>query len=36
MAVELTEDEKEVYELKDKQLTPQALAYLRARNADPM
>lgn len=36
VAVELTEEEKEVYELKDKELTPQALAYLRARNADPM
>jgi len=36
VAVPLTEEEKEVYELKDKILTPQALAYLRARNADPM
>jgi len=36
VAVPLSEEEKEVYELKDKILTPQALAYLRARNADPM
>mmetsp|Transcript_40580 Transcript_40580/g.88705 ORF Transcript_40580/g.88705 Transcript_40580/m.88705 type:complete len:612 (-) Transcript_40580:240-2075(-) len=32
----LTEDEKVVYEVKDKELSPVALAYVRARNADPM
>jgi phosphoribosylaminoimidazolecarboxamide formyltransferase/IMP cyclohydrolase len=36
VAVPLTPDEELVYSLKDKKLTPQALAYLRARNADPL
>jgi len=36
VAVPLTDEEKEIYEVGDKEITPQALAYLRARNADPM
>jgi len=36
VAVPLTEEEKEIYEVVGKDLTPAALAYLRARNADPM
>ena len=36
MAVPLTEEEKEIYEVVGKDLTPAALAYVRARNADPM
>eukprot|EP01116_Phalansterium_solitarium_P022143 TRINITY_DN71_c0_g1_i2.p2 TRINITY_DN71_c0_g1~~TRINITY_DN71_c0_g1_i2.p2 ORF type:complete len:591 (+),score=243.89 TRINITY_DN71_c0_g1_i2:251-2023(+) len=36
VAVPLTEEEKEVYDLGAKSLTPVALAYLRARQADPM
>lgn len=35
VAVPLSDVEKEAYEVKD-ELTPSALAYLRARNADPM
>lgn len=36
VAVPLTSDEVEVYEVGGRKLTPAALAYLRARNADPM
>ena len=36
VATPLTEMETVAYELGDKVLTPVALAYLRARNADPM
>ena len=36
VAVPLTPEEEEIYEVKGKPLTPSALAYLRARNADPM
>jgi len=36
VAVPLTAEEREVYEVGDKQLTEQAIAYIRARNADPM
>jgi len=36
VAVPLTHDEMEVYDVGDKELTPLAIAYLRARNADPM
>jgi phosphoribosylaminoimidazolecarboxamide formyltransferase/IMP cyclohydrolase len=32
----LSDDERIVYEVKDKELTPTATAYVRARNADPM
>lgn len=32
----LTDEERLVYEVKDKTLTPTACAYVRARNADPM
>jgi len=32
----LTLEEREVYEVGDKEFSPSALAYLRARNADPM
>jgi len=32
----LTDDEQVVYEVKGKELTPVAAAYVRARNADPM
>merc|ERR1719230_736624 len=32
----LSDEEKVVYELKDKELTPIATAYVRARNADPL
>jgi len=34
--VPLSDDEKRVYEVKDKELTDVATAYVRARNADPM
>ena len=36
VAVPLTESERVAYEVGDKEYTPAALAYLRARNADPM
>jgi len=36
VAVPLTPTERAVYEAGDKELTPVALAYMRARNADPM
>jgi phosphoribosylaminoimidazolecarboxamide formyltransferase / IMP cyclohydrolase len=36
VAVPLSGDDISVYEVGDKPLTPTALAYLRARNADPM
>lgn len=36
VAVPLTEEEKLIYEVGDRSLTPQAVAYFRARNADPM
>jgi len=36
VAVPLTNEERDVYDVGDKELTPLALAYLRARNADPM
>merc|ERR1719323_405643 len=36
IGVPLTDDERVVYEVKDKELTPTATAYVRARNADPM
>ena len=36
MSVALTEQEIEVYEVKGKNLTPSAVAYVRARNADPL
>jgi len=36
IGVELTADERQVFEVKDKELTPTATAYVRARNADPM
>ncbi len=37
VAVPFTDKEKEIYEIPPNQtLTPQAIAYLRARNADPM
>merc|ERR1719464_2202741 len=36
IGVPLTDEERVVYEVKDKELTPVATAYVRARNADPM
>merc|ERR1719473_2121377 len=36
IGVELSDMEKQVYEVKDKELTAVATAYVRARNADPM
>ena len=36
MYVPLTELETEIYEVKGKELTPAAVAYVRARNADPL
>lgn len=36
IGVPLSDDEKIVYEVKDKELSPTATAYVRARNADPM
>merc|ERR1712072_1481911 len=36
IGVPLSDDERIVYEVKDKELTPTATAYVRARNADPL
>jgi len=36
IGVPLTDEERVVFEVKDKELTPVATAYVRARNADPM
>merc|ERR1712187_305495 len=36
IGTELSAEERLVYEVKDKELTPTAAAYVRARNADPM
>merc|ERR1719206_143973 len=36
IGVPLTSDEIQVFEVKEKELTPTATAYVRARNADPM
>merc|ERR1719265_2796959 len=36
IGIELTDEERVVYEVKDKEMTPTAAAYVRARNADPM
>merc|ERR1712178_17639 len=36
LGTELSSDERLVFEVKDKELTPTAAAYVRARNADPM
>jgi len=36
IGVELSDEEKTVYAVADKELTPVAAAYVRARNADPM
>jgi len=36
IGTELTSEERLVFEVKDKELTPTAAAYVRARNADPM
>merc|ERR1719456_826231 len=36
IGVELTDEERQVFEVKDKEVTPTAAAYVRARNADPM
>eukprot|EP00929_Paragymnodinium_shiwhaense_P123573 TRINITY_DN975_c0_g1_i1.p1 TRINITY_DN975_c0_g1~~TRINITY_DN975_c0_g1_i1.p1 ORF type:complete len:610 (+),score=202.39 TRINITY_DN975_c0_g1_i1:70-1899(+) len=36
LGIELTEEEKQVYEVKGKELSLTAAAYVRARNADPM
>merc|ERR1719434_653544 len=36
IGVPLSDVERQVYEVKDKELTPTATAYVRARNADPM
>merc|ERR1719456_922119 len=36
IGIELTDEEKTVFEVKDKEITPTAAAYVRARNADPM
>merc|ERR1719261_2421334 len=36
IGIELTDQERLVFEVKDKELTPTAAAYVRARNADPM
>ena len=36
IGVPLSDDERIVYEVRDKELTPTATAYVRARNADPL
>merc|ERR1712139_164925 len=36
IGTELNDEEKLVFEVKDKDMTPTAAAYVRARNADPM
>merc|ERR1719359_608583 len=36
IGTELTDQERLVFEVKDKELTPTATAYVRARNADPL
>merc|ERR1712139_153608 len=36
IGIELTDEERLVFEVKDKEITPTAAAYVRARNADPM
>jgi len=36
IGIPLSDEERIVYEVKDKELTPTAAAYVRARNADPM
>merc|ERR1712070_730968 len=36
IGVPLSDEEREVYEVRDKELSPVATAYVRARNADPM
>merc|ERR1719182_761073 len=36
IGTELTDEERLVFEVKDKEITPTAAAYVRARNADPM
>jgi phosphoribosylaminoimidazolecarboxamide formyltransferase/IMP cyclohydrolase len=36
IGIELSTEERAVFEVKDKELTPTATAYVRARNADPM
>lgn len=36
VSVPLTEEEEVIYEVTGKKLTPLAVAYVRARNADPM
>jgi phosphoribosylaminoimidazolecarboxamide formyltransferase/IMP cyclohydrolase len=36
IGIELSDEERKVFEVKDKELTPTAAAYVRARNADPM
>merc|ERR1719188_806756 len=36
IGVPLSDDERIVYEVKEKELTPTATAYVRARNADPL
>jgi AICAR transformylase/IMP cyclohydrolase PurH len=36
IAEPLTAELEDAYEVSGKKLTPQALAYIRARNADPM
>merc|ERR1719265_2891993 len=36
IGIELTDEERQVFEVKDKEVTPIAAAYIRARNADPM
>lgn len=36
VGIPLTAEEAEAFEVTGKELSPQALAYIRARNADPM
>merc|ERR1719198_2744396 len=36
IGTELSAEERQVFEVKDKEMTPTAAAYVRARNADPM
>ncbi|PRP84548.1 putative bifunctional purine biosynthesis protein PURH [Planoprotostelium fungivorum] len=36
VSVPLTQEEREIYEVGDKQLTDASIAYIRARNADPI
>jgi len=36
VAIELTSEERQVYEVGERELTPPALAYVRARQSDPM